>query len=300
MSFYGQVVYEFKKLFSSLKITKNNPTEIAIEPPEDSNFRVQALQPWDELNMAPSNRWIQLNGEPLTKTITIGHSTPGEKDDEKTVIGFSKIAEEDIPADETPITLNYGDYIETTNSNYDKAGHSIEATKSYFRLPISATETDVEQLKEDVSHIFTHFLTVSNAEEHEGKGQYIDTYLTEQEYIKKDALITELDIYLNSPEHTYVTNDVTGALDIMYPASELKSLADTIGAVTGTDGFSTVLNDKLNTDKTYTVSEAIQGLVVLNEQLVAEQTSLKAANTALLVIIEDLQKRIAELEKSKE
>jgi hypothetical protein len=43
MSFYGQVVYEFKKLFSSLKITKNNPTEIAIEPPEDSNFRVQAL-----------------------------------------------------------------------------------------------------------------------------------------------------------------------------------------------------------------------------------------------------------------
>jgi hypothetical protein len=39
---------------------------------------------------------------------------------------------------------------------------------------------------------------------------------------------------------------------------------------------------------------------VLNEQLVAEQTSLKAANTALLVIIEDLQKRIAELEQSKE
>jgi hypothetical protein len=43
MSFYGQVVYEFKKLFSSLKITNNNSSENAIVPPTAENVRVEAL-----------------------------------------------------------------------------------------------------------------------------------------------------------------------------------------------------------------------------------------------------------------
>lgn len=305
MGFYGQVVYEFKKLFSSLKIIKNNSSENAIEPSTDPSFRVQALQPWDELNITPANRWIQLDGNVGTKTITIGHSTPGEKDDAKTVIGFAKIAQEELPEDVTPIELAYGDYIETTNSNYDKAGHSIEATKSYFKLPISTTETDVEQLKLDVSHMLAKFLTTSNAEEDAGKGQYIETYLTEQEYIKKDGLLTELETYLNTNE--YVTHGTTGYLDTLYPEGEYATLADTIGPVTGPNGFSTALSNKLPEGTiTNTVSAAIKGLITLNGDLVTEQAGLKAANSALLTIIDglqttiaDLQSRVAELEKTK-
>ena len=305
MGFYGQVVYEFKKLFSSLKVTKNNPTEIAIEPPADSNFRVQALQPWDELNIAPSNRWIQLNGEPLTKTVTIGHSTPGEKDDDKTVIGFSKIAVEDIPDSETPITLNYGDYIETTNSNYDKAGHSIEATKSYFRLPISATETDVEQLKEDVSHIFTNFLTFSEESATDNKGKYIEDYLYEQDYIKQERLLEELETYLTSPEHKYVTEDTTGTLVTMYPGGDEMPIAETIGPVNSEDGYSTALNTKLGTDEWYSVSKAIKALLGIIELQEERQEELDGANTQLLrsmndqaLKLEQLTARVEELEKA--
>ncbi len=305
-SFYGQVLYEFKKLFSSLKITKSNAAEEAIDPIANSqDERVEALTPWDELNIKPSNRWIQLDTDQNTKTIAIGHSTPGEKDDSKTVIGFSKIAENTSPDEEKPddfIALKYGDFIETTNSNYDKAGHSIASTKTYFQLPISDTEENLEQVKMDIDHIFTNFFTINQEAAEAGKGIHLDTYLDGQDYIKKDRLLDELDAFLTHPDHPYAKEALTGVLKDMYPdaqdmGTETPNIAQTIGVVTGSEGFSTILNEKLNTDKIYTVSEAIQGLMTLNETLIQEQSNLKSANTALLAMIEGLLNRIEALEE---
>ena len=322
MGFYGQVVYEFKKLFSSLKITNTSNNEEAITPPSNEDTRVQALQPWDELNIAPSNRWIQLGGNPATKTLTIGHSTPGEKDDNKTVIGFSKVAEKNSPEDERPATftpLKYGDYIETTSSNYDQAGHSISSTKTYFQLPFDETDTNIEKLQEDVAHIFENFLTTSTDGAAAQKGINLDEYLSSKEYVNEETLGDYVHAYLTNPEHLYVTTALTGELStiypdgmtektlaetigditVMYPEGDYDSIANTIGPVTSSTGYSAEMNRRLQTtDQVYSISAAIMGLLRIIDQLQSDLDDQAAANRYLLSGLEGLTARVTQLENT--
>ena len=254
MGFYGQVVYEFKKLFSSLKITSAHTSETAIEPPASSDKRVQALQPWDELNISPANRWIQLNTDPTTKTITIGHSTPGAEDTSKKVIGFSRVEEDEV-GDATVIPLDYGDYIKTTISNYDSAGHSIGSEISYFQMPAGELVEGVTELQEDRDYIFENFV---NTLEEEGKGIYIENYLQEHEYVNTENLNDAMQDYLN--EKGYVTVALTGTGYDLYPnKAEYPAITEAIGPVTGDDGFSKAIArlKGVNEDTEYTVSQGI-------------------------------------------
>lgn len=285
MSFYGQVVYEFKKLFSSLRVFNNNTSEEAIEPPEYSNTRVQALQPWDELNIAPSNRWIQLEAQPLTKTLTIGHSTPGVKDETKTVVGLSKIAEEDIPEDGNIIPLDYGDCVQTTISEYDAAGHSIGATPAYFKMPLGETVDNVNQLQEDVQYIFSNFL---NSTDEADKGQYIETYLTDNGYVKTETLNDAMATYLT--ENKYVTQELVGSPNAMYPdKADPVSIVDTIGVVTGDDGFSKSIAEMNSIPDAwvaeYTISDAIKSLT---ENVLDNRTRIKGTDSRLNALIAKL------------
>lgn len=292
MGFYGQVVYEFKKLFSSLKIIKNNSSEVAIEPSADPNFRVQALQPWDELNLAPANRWIQLNGNEGTKTVTIGHSTPGEKDDTKTVVGLSRILASEIPEGEEVTALDYGDYIQTTTSEYDAAGHSIGATSSYFKMPLGETVDNVNQLQADMEYVFTNFVnTIDDSGDPENpaqKGQYIETYLTNHGYVNTDTLDEAMANYLT--ENNYVTSEIIGLPDVMYPdRAGYVSIVDTIGTVTGDDGFSKSIAEMNSLPDAnaaeYTVSGALQSLT---ENVLDNRTRLKGTDSRLNALIAKL------------
>lgn len=302
MGFYGQVVYEFKRIFSSLKVIASNPGEEAIAPPqEDESLRLQALQPWDELTVTPLNRWIQLNGNPDEKILSIGHSTPGEKDESKTVIGFAKIREEDIPEGVVPTPLNYGAFIETTNSNYDKAGHSIEATKSYFQLPISDTEQNVQTLQDNIEHIFENHLTTNAEAAGEGKGQLIETYLADNNFVQKEMLDQEFETYLTDEEHHYVTDKVVGNLYDLYPDYGYPpTITSTIGLVSSYDGYSSALNEKLNTNTLYTISDAIIILLNLIKKLESEITVLNGSNALAMSLINDLTKRIETLEQQQQ
>ena len=143
MGFYGQVVYEFTKMFSKFMVIKNQNSEIPIIPsdnPVDKFFEATTM--WEQFNVEPTNRWIQLDGEGGNsdiKTIKIGHSSPGSKDDAKTAVSFSQISENELPElSEPPIELKNGDFLKIVTTTHDAAGHMIDLADtnySYYKLP---------------------------------------------------------------------------------------------------------------------------------------------------------------------
>ena len=88
MGFYGQVVYEFTKLFSNINITPSDSSETPLSPDaENADVFFEATDMWETINIKPANKWIQLRGvgpTDTTKTIKIGHGTPGAEDNSKT------------------------------------------------------------------------------------------------------------------------------------------------------------------------------------------------------------------------
>ena len=141
MGFYGQVVYEFTKMFSKFMITKKSDDEEPITPPEINNdIFLEASNMWEQINIKPTNRWIQLDGNTeadTTKTIKIGHGTPGESDDTKTTVSFSQVTD-NVPNEGQYIQLKNGDYLKTAISKYDQAGHFINNENPsyvYYKLP---------------------------------------------------------------------------------------------------------------------------------------------------------------------
>ena len=99
MGFYGQVMYEFTKMFSKFMVTQHSNSEIPITPPTTPvSKHFEATSMWEQINIEPTNRWIQLDGASGTndiKTIKIGHSTPGATDVEKTFTSLEKVETEE-------------------------------------------------------------------------------------------------------------------------------------------------------------------------------------------------------------
>ena len=154
MSFYGQVMYEFTKMFSKFMVTQHSNSEIPIIPPETPvSKHFEATTMWEQFNIEPTNRWIQLDGDGGNddiKTIKIGHSTPGVTDVEKTFISLEKIETED----EEITQLKNGDTIKISTLTHDAAGHANSSpTYTYYKLP-SARLTIVTP-EEDLEDIIT-------------------------------------------------------------------------------------------------------------------------------------------------
>jgi hypothetical protein len=57
-----------------------------------------AADRWDQIDFKGGNRWIQLSSDATDKSVTISHSTPGQVDASKTVIGFKPLTEEEFLA----------------------------------------------------------------------------------------------------------------------------------------------------------------------------------------------------------
>lgn len=115
MSFYGQVVYEFTKLFSKFKIGETV---------------LEAGNIWDQVELT-NDEWIVLAGnkdENDNKTISIEHNTPQEATDSQS--SFSKVDDRsDIEQ------LQYGDTIEAATYQFDKRGHLTDIATNYYKLP---------------------------------------------------------------------------------------------------------------------------------------------------------------------
>lgn len=115
MSFYGQVVYEFTKLFSKFKIGETV---------------LEAGNIWDQVELT-NDEWIVLAGnkdENDNKTISIEHNTPRETKTSQS--SFSKVDDgSDIEQ------LQYGDTVEAATYKFDERGHLTDITTNYYKLP---------------------------------------------------------------------------------------------------------------------------------------------------------------------
>lgn len=119
MSFYGQVVYEFTKLFSKFKIGETI---------------LEAENIWDQIELT-NDKWIVLTGdkdENDNKTISIKHNIPQETT--RSQSSFSKFDDESEP-DKAIAQLQYGDMVEAATYNFDELGHLTGTETNYYKLP---------------------------------------------------------------------------------------------------------------------------------------------------------------------
>ena len=136
MSFYGNVVYEFKKMFSKLKVIKTSDSVNLALPESTADATLEASSMWEQIDLKPSNRWIQLdctNVNDTTKTVTIGHSAVGAGGD--AVKSVEVVAE----AGASDVQLKNGDILKTLITRYDEAGHIAQVSTEYqnYKLPVA-------------------------------------------------------------------------------------------------------------------------------------------------------------------
>lgn len=236
MGFYGQVVYEFTKLFSNINVTPSNTSEEPVVPDaENQDVFFKATDMWETINIKPTNKWIQLRGNgptDITKTIEIGHSTPGAADDTKTTKSLEKI--DTLPegvVDSDTIQLKNGDFLKIATTKFDKAGHFIDSKEEddnpsyeYYKLPTAAFSIIQPEGAEPIEPIIPD--ATEDTLQIKGDGQWVE--LSNDNGALKIAHIINTDI-----ENIEVEKDST--LDIITPNIEdiqltkdefLTSLAD--------------------------------------------------------------------------
>ena len=310
MGFYGQVVYEFTKLFSSLKITPYSNSETIMNTAGAASARIRPSEQWDELEFTPGNRWIQLSGDETNKKITIGHGGPGTAVSEKHIIGFSALDEGETPSN--PTALSYGQCIKTTTGEYDSAGHMVSKDTQYFTLPTSVGEQEFDALTNDKNYAFTYLLNgkrTSPEDEYEEGDYWIDengnevlkgidaiNYLDSVGYVHTNTLDTAMANYLNNDEHKYVQDKVTGKLTDLYSASTIQSatpgtytITSAIGPIEGADGLQSIIT---NITGTQGCSNIVQGIAELAEVVKTYQSAAQMAIDAY----EGLKARLQVLE----
>lgn len=293
MGFYGQILYEFSRLFSQINIQNNN-NESATAINNDLQASLAPTEQWDRLTLEGGNRWIQLNSNTADKIITISHSEPGAIDESKTVVGFKKI--NSLPEGAAATELKAGDLIQTILSEYDAAGHSRGATSSYFTLPESETEKNLDDITNRVTELENTYVAEDELD------SSIGNYLTNNNYVQEEVLETNISNYLVN--NNYITTELTGELNDMYSITTEKSITETIGAIDqNAKSIRSELNRILAVDETngpivYTVSEAIQKIIGIIESLQGELSTIKAANRGYEADIKDLTARIEALENT--
>lgn len=297
MSFYGQVLYEFSRLFSKINIQNNNSgTAAAVNP--NAQESLSPTEEWDQLTIAGGNRWIQLNSNKNNKTITISHTLPDNTKEGTSISIITPLDKTDEP--ETGIQqLEQGQCLKISNYIYDNAGHIANTANEYFSLPMVQGYDDFVDLTERLTDIEQTYVSNDNSDSF---NNLVSSYLNENQYVQQNNLENNIQTYLTNKN--YVTTDLTGKLDDMYSVVSQQTITKTIGNV---DGDSKSIRSELNrflaiddkdNPKAYTISEAIQLLIKSLETVQNELSTVKAANRAYEADIKSLTERIETLEKT--
>lgn len=132
MSFYGQVLYEFKKLFTHIQTKNSNNNNI----PDDfsvSPVLVEADSDWDTLNLETGNQWIQFKTDKNNNKISIYHNTPSKDDNEEDYTFFGVL--DGTPSAQIGDQLTFGQTIQFNKGKKDKAGHIVIEETKEMELP---------------------------------------------------------------------------------------------------------------------------------------------------------------------
>lgn len=298
--FYGQVIYEFNKIFSMIK-TKNNSNENTFAA--TSNEAIVPVNQWDTFNIESANKWIQINSTKNDNVIKIGHGAPGAADITKTVVGFWPL--ESVPEGKTATELVAGTIIKTTTSEYDAVGHARGSSESYFILPANNTEKDLTSITSRVENLENTYIA------EEEFNNLASEYLSTNQYIQETGFETKVQDYLDSnlyinaqnldENEIYATTKITGTLDEMYGEEEPKTLSATIGLVSGEKSFVGDLKKILNLPDDYeiefTLSQAISQLCKTVHSQASELQRVQLAQAELLIYNNELRTKIEQLEK---
>lgn len=147
MSFYGKVLYEFRKLFSHFKFENySNSNDGSPDfPSQVKDGTIEANDNWDTLKFKMGNRWLGLvaedTDEDTTKDntekedgVTLYHMGPGDADSTKGLESIKYIPNVEV---EGASQLMPGEHFEIWTTDFDAAGHNTETTSKgqVLRLP---------------------------------------------------------------------------------------------------------------------------------------------------------------------
>lgn len=147
MSFYGNMTSQLTQAFSRFLFRNNGKDRQDFQEGEDKVL--DASHSSASVTFDSGNRWIQIQGD--SDGCKIWHGAPATSEEDLTLVsGFIQTEKPPEPSQLTQ--LNSGDYLQVPLLFYDNAGHvSTTGEAVYYRLPVIAIESDIENVKTQVS-----------------------------------------------------------------------------------------------------------------------------------------------------
>lgn len=148
MSFYGNILYELTNAFSSIIVKNSGSLATTFPTANSSEVEVPAIGLGGRFELNAGNKWIGLSGNAENQSCLVFHQPLDSAD---TTYSFKTISNPDNATG--AIELAPGDYIAGTQVTYDGAGHVTGAQQIAYKLPVSDTEKDVEDIKSRMTTI---------------------------------------------------------------------------------------------------------------------------------------------------
>lgn len=291
MSFYGSTYFQLIDTFYKIAIKNSGKDNKGFYSGALDDYVSQAVGRKGAVQFSTGNRWIQI-GKDGENQYAFWHSAP--EPNGTSVQSFTPNVALPQGVDEATIEeLTPGNFVEVRTIKYDTAGHVSGSAPSYYKIPISETEQDIEDLKEAVG------APAGNGEEATGLFSAIDEananigMVTEVANAVRDELGTYSSVFPETGTYRYVDeND-------MY-----KDFYSEFGSL---DSFRTKVYEDANSTKSF-----IEGILKIKEDT---EDEIKA-NTTMLVVygeaiegqklqiqaleskIEDLETRLKALENN--
>lgn len=149
MSFYGNVFYGVADAFASLFIKNTGRFQDIFAVTKENSVEIPAIGKGSHFSLDSGNKWIELIGDLNSQTCYIYHAKPKEEDgfNVASSFGVAQYGEENIHE------LSPGESFSASNIYYDNAGHVTKVEPISYKLPISQSEADVEEVKQEIEEI---------------------------------------------------------------------------------------------------------------------------------------------------
>ena len=149
MSFYGNIFYGVADAFASLFIKNTGRFQDIFAVTEGNPIEIPAIGKGSHFSLDSGNKWIELIGDLNSQTCYIYHAKPKEEDgfNVASSFGVAQYGEENIHE------LSPGESFSASNIYYDNAGHVTKVEPISYKLPLSESEADVEEVKQEIEEI---------------------------------------------------------------------------------------------------------------------------------------------------
>ena len=217
MSFYGNVFYELADSLARILVKNSGQNNNAfITPGQDIEVPVIGLN--GKMILDSGNKWIQLQGTPGEHLCTVYHAQRDELNTDNELTTFAKVDEQS-----NSIELSPGDYLQGLKFYYDDAGHIAGHETIYYKLPVSETELELQDIQARLGAVEDS--DRDQQELIEGHTEAIDTVTLQAN--TTDETLTELKNFVGNK--VFMT---TGNTTITQAIGNLKDISDS------TDGAS--------------------------------------------------------------